>query len=492
MSILRAVIYARVSSEYVQANREKVSIPSQLAESRERITKAGWLFVGEHIDAERYRDAKGKMVEPAAYRVDRPAFVRMLADGRAGQFDVVVAWKEDRLCRGIKAGSVLYEFLTETRVQVELVKETFDLRMLGIKSALSGIEVENIRERVIMGQVGRMEKGLPHGGRTPRGYIAVRGDNGRAQAYEFDPQWREFFDEVARLFVRGATFSEIGYQMGVNPDTGSIWHSSTIYALLANPFYRGIVTNGKMQAKGKHPPAWGAQTLKAIEQEFKRRSNLSRNGPRRRKRPCLFSGIVRCGYCGRALAGVSGAKIKDAGRARGYLCTLPDYGRHRRDPSLIHPRVYINEKKLLSMLQRTIAELDEATIDAFARNSQLPDADSQERGEALRVRLGEAVERLCHLEAALDAVRDNPVAAQVIVLEVERARQRRASLQAEVDGLAGSGGVDVAQLCEDLLYLQRTPEVFDLPREELAPLLRSSIPALYIKDGRFCAPPHIT
>lgn len=99
----------------------------------------------------------------------------MLKAALAGEFDVIVAWKEDRLYRGMYAAMPLAEALDERRndLTVELVKETFDRSMLEIKAALGKIELENIRERMIMGRRARLKRGKVPGGPIRYGYEKV-------------------------------------------------------------------------------------------------------------------------------------------------------------------------------------------------------------------------------------------------------------------------------------------------------------------------------
>lgn len=60
------------------------------------------------------------------------------------------------------------------RLEVELVRETFDRKMLDIKAALGKIESDNIRERMLMGRRVRLERGeVPGGDQVRYGYHKV-------------------------------------------------------------------------------------------------------------------------------------------------------------------------------------------------------------------------------------------------------------------------------------------------------------------------------
>ena len=100
----------------------------------------------------------------------------MLKDALKGRFDVIVAWKEDRLYRGMYAALPFSEVLDElgNKLQIELVKETFDQKMLGIKAAMGKIELVNIHSRMLMGRRARLQKGeVPGGDQVKYGYKKV-------------------------------------------------------------------------------------------------------------------------------------------------------------------------------------------------------------------------------------------------------------------------------------------------------------------------------
>ena len=98
-----AAIYVRVSSE---RQGEKVSPQEQEEACRKYAGAQGYIVVGVYKDIERYR-VRGKLVEPSGARSDRPGLHQMIVDGKKGFFDVLIAWKEDRL---IEASELCWKF----------------------------------------------------------------------------------------------------------------------------------------------------------------------------------------------------------------------------------------------------------------------------------------------------------------------------------------------------------------------------------------------
>ncbi|RPI31690.1 MAG: recombinase family protein, partial [Chloroflexota bacterium] len=156
---------------YKKENEERVTIEEQLSDCAEYCRARGYEVIAEYVDKDKYR-VRGKLVHPSATRKDRPSYQELLRAAKAREIDVIVAWKEDRLYRGMYAALPLSEMLDEARgaVEVELVKETFDFRMLGIKAAIAKIELDNIRDRMVMGRRARIERGEVPGGPIRYGY----------------------------------------------------------------------------------------------------------------------------------------------------------------------------------------------------------------------------------------------------------------------------------------------------------------------------------
>ena len=152
----KAALYARVSSQ-AQAEDDKTSLGEQVADMEAYCAERGYTII------QRYQD-----VESGVSRT-RPGFQRLQADARAGAFDVVLAWKSDRLAR---SGSAMGDLLDAVgrRVGVETVKETFDLRIAELMASIARMERANFVERSLMGKRGAARAGRIPAGRPLYGY----------------------------------------------------------------------------------------------------------------------------------------------------------------------------------------------------------------------------------------------------------------------------------------------------------------------------------
>ena len=310
VGVQRAAIYVRVSSER-QAGEDRVSIESQIKECVDRCTDRGYQVVGRFIDKDKYR-VKGKLVQPSGQRKDRPAYQAMLKAARDDEFSIIVAWKEDRLYRGMYAAMPLSELLDEKGIglTVELVRETFDQKMLGIKAALGKIEVDNIRERMVMGRKARLERGeVPGGDQVKYGYQRV---DKRLEICEDEAKIvRQIFEQyIARensMTIRSRLNNE-----GVIPRRGKLWSKATIGKILTGEFY----ATGKLSTflDGEEfeipcPTIISMATWEKAQMIRKGNKNKARNV----KRDYLCLGMVYC-----ACGWKCGVRTVRSNRSRGY------------------------------------------------------------------------------------------------------------------------------------------------------------------------------
>ncbi len=183
----RAAIYVRTSSEQ---QGEKASPEEQERECREMAQERGLEVVGVYRDTTRYRVGR-KLVDPSGTRADRPGLVAMMAAAGRGEFGTIIAWKEDRLYRGLKAMLFVLEGIQEQRLEVLLARESFDARMAPVKAWVAGMELDNLKERMTMGVKARLRAGKANTGQDRYGY---RREGGEIVIVEEEAQW------VRRIF----------------------------------------------------------------------------------------------------------------------------------------------------------------------------------------------------------------------------------------------------------------------------------------------------
>jgi site-specific DNA recombinase len=169
--LARCAIYTRKSTEYnlelafnsLDAQREacEAYIKSQAHE--------GWRLIPARYDDGAFSGAS----------LERPALQQLLADVRAGNIDIVLAYKVDRLTRSLADFAKLIELFDAHNVSFVSVTQSFNTRSsmgrltLNVLLSFAQFERELIGERVRDKIAASKRKGLWVGGPVPLGYAAV-------------------------------------------------------------------------------------------------------------------------------------------------------------------------------------------------------------------------------------------------------------------------------------------------------------------------------
>ncbi|MBM4427919.1 MAG: recombinase family protein [Chloroflexi bacterium] len=184
----RAVIYIRTSSE---TQGEKSSPLEQEEDCRRLAQEKGLQVVRIYRDVEKYR-VGNKLVEPSGSRSDRPGLLAMLKGAARDEFDVILAWREDRLYRGLRSMLMVLETVQDYKIEILLAKENFDSKIAPIRAWAAQIELDGMKERMEVGVKARLKAGKANTGQDRYGYIRI-GEN--IQLVEEEAKWvRNIFD----------------------------------------------------------------------------------------------------------------------------------------------------------------------------------------------------------------------------------------------------------------------------------------------------------
>jgi site-specific DNA recombinase len=293
----RAGIYIRTSSEH-QAG--KASPDEQERDCRALAEQRGLTVAAVYRDTERYR-VRGRMVDPSGTRTDRPGLLAMLADAGAGRIDTLLAWKEDRLYRGLKAMLLVLDEVQAGRLEVLLAKESFDPRMAPVKAWVAGMELDALKERMTMGVKARLRAGKANTGQDRYGY---RRAGERIAIVEEEARWvgqifAWYNDRLPILEIRRRLIAAGAPQKGSTVPRKVQWAVSSIQSILsaAYEYAYGV----KVQTRAGEIFAIPVEPLIAEEVYHRflavRQSNKSYPA-RNVKRDYLIGGLLYC-QCGR-------------------------------------------------------------------------------------------------------------------------------------------------------------------------------------------------
>ena len=290
----RAAIYSRVSTPG-QAEDDKASLSEQAQRCLQYCNEKGYQVTAE------YRDIGSGMTKK------RPDFVEMLKEARNNKFDVIVAWKTDRLARGIYPCAALMESLENTGISVETVAEPFDRTTFEIRAVVGRIEVENFVQRSVMGKEAKIKAGNHHN-LAPFGYdydcTSHRWVINEAQA-----EWvRQIFD----WYVDGLSSNKIAYKLnaaGVPTKHHSRlgWAEKTVSLIVSQEYYTGLAYYNKYhrgRGKSKSRDKWIPMSVPAIisrevwEAAQLRRAHNKVHSPRNTKQAYITQHVLQCEECG--------------------------------------------------------------------------------------------------------------------------------------------------------------------------------------------------
>ena len=222
MSEKRAAIYVRISGE----EKDALSPKSQERDCREAADKFGIEVVTVIRDIERYRNRKGKIVEPSGEHRDRPGFQQVLQMARDGEINAIIVWDYDRLYRGLPVVDVI-ETQKDADLQLFDIRGEFNYEMLLIQAGIAYIELQKIRRRTLRGQKDRMRSGKIGGGDLPLGY--VRDESGESGV--IDEAEAQIVRLVVGWYVEGVSYDRIKHRLnkaGLKPRRNKTWSRSSI------------------------------------------------------------------------------------------------------------------------------------------------------------------------------------------------------------------------------------------------------------------------
>ena len=277
----RAGLYIRVSTEEQVDN---YSIPEQKRRLEAYCQSHDWAVAEEYIDGG-FSGAK----------LDRPAMQKMISDSKAGNLDVIVSLKLDRLSRSQKDTLHLIEdIFLPCHVDYVSVNESFDTgtsfgrAMVGILSVFAQLEREQILERMHSGMEARAKTGLYHGSKPPYGYALEKG------ILKIDPTEAVAVRKVFDLWLKGYSYNKISEIMEETYHGEKAWlHPSAINQLLTNPAYTGKIRFAGEVIEGQHEPIIDEITFKKANLRLETRA-----ANRGRQTTYLLTGVVWCGKCG--------------------------------------------------------------------------------------------------------------------------------------------------------------------------------------------------
>lgn len=326
-----AAIYTRVST--LDQVQEGHSLEEQEKRLRAMCLANGYEIYNVYTD----EGISGKSAD------NRPAFQQMIKDMRNFKFNLIVAFKIDRLSRSIMDFEAFFNEIKKYNCGVEFLCEKIDTsgaagmmfaRILGI---FAQFERELIQERTLVGVEGAVGKGH-FGGKPPLGYRHKTDGKQKLKEWEIFEEEANIVKEIFDLCASGKTYVQISNilkekypyvvsYIRTDKKTGEKkvyyrqWTDASISVILNNKCYMGTYEHRKRVKNKETKELIGVVPAIVSEELFNDcQSMIQRNGRNYyRSKKYLFMGILKCPRCGRMLA-CNGTKKKNNQEYLYYKC----------------------------------------------------------------------------------------------------------------------------------------------------------------------------
>ena len=289
---LRGAIYARYSSH----NQKEESIEQQIEECA-AFAKANGIAITEI-----YAD------KAISGRTDRRnEFQRLMRDAEKRKFDIVIAYKSNRIARNM-LNALQYEAKLDTfGIKTLYAKEEFGNTAAGRFALRTMMNVnqfysENMSEDIRRGMRDNAEACKVNGS-LPYGY--KRGEDGK---YAIDEPRavivREIFDRVSK----GERYAEIINSLnerGITTKTGKPFNKNSFSRMLVNERYIGVYEHSGVRVEDGIPPIISKEVFRMVQNKLKEGTN-EQGLKRKLNSEYLLTGKLYCGECGSPMIGMSG------------------------------------------------------------------------------------------------------------------------------------------------------------------------------------------
>jgi site-specific DNA recombinase len=319
-----AFAYLRVSTKEqarTGGGAEGYSIPAQRAACHAKATQLGAVIEPEH----EYVDAG-----ESARSADRERLQQMLKDVKTVRPDYVIVHKIDRLARNREDDIAINLLLRKHGVKLiscsENIDDTPTGRLLyGVMAELAQFYSGNLAQEVMKGLLRKAEEGgTPF--RAPLGYINRREAQGKIEYswVELDQQRAEIVAWCFRQYATGElsaldlTLAAQAKGLTARPTAtrpAEPISLNSMYSILKNPYYMGIVSYQGIHYEGKHPALVEPDVWLAVQNVLAAHAN---RGERDHKHPHYLRSTIYCSACGGRL--VYSENTGNGGTYKYYFC----------------------------------------------------------------------------------------------------------------------------------------------------------------------------
>lgn len=330
---MRVALYARVSTE--EQVKKGLSIDTQLANLRAWAKENGHSVIGEYVDA-----GVSARKNPAK----RPELQRLLGD--LDKVDLIAFTKLDRWTRNIKGYYDVQAILDEHKVAWAAIQEDYETLTatgrfkVNIMLSVAENEADRTSERIKVVLDRKVAMGEYIGNRVPLGLQLdgkhfVPGEDADIVRGAF-----ELYRQTGSIYRVKDYVHERGYPIVY----------VTVCRILRNGMYAGRYRDNYNYCEPIIDPA----LFDEVQEMLKKRSVRHNKS----QRVYIFSGLLRCAYCGKAMIGSWLGQTKDKYR---YRCNY-----HYLNGNCPNSKMLRESTIEQRLLDNVVAELTKVTADLIS------------------------------------------------------------------------------------------------------------------------------
>jgi DNA invertase Pin-like site-specific DNA recombinase len=366
---LTAAIYARYSS----TAQNDASIEQQIAECEQYAQANGLTVIARFED----RAISGRSDK-------RPGFQKCLRAAERHEFQVLLAYKSNRISRNMQSALNYEQRLANAGVRVVYCKEEFGDNatgrfMLRMMMNMNQFYSENMSEDIRRGMVDSAQKGRVVGS-VPFGY-----KKGADSRYEIDEPAAEIVREIFFRYLQDESLADIRRDLnarGLLTRQKRPWSKNSFRGILTNEKYTGVYTFGDVRVEDAIPAIIDKGVYAMAQGKLDGEKIVRKR--HRGNEDYVLTGKLFCGHCFAPMVGMSGRS--HVGREHFYYACQTRRTTHTCDKENVR-KDYI-EVEVVRAVQHTI--LDDDTVEwiadsimeasrRFKEQTQLSDYESRLR-----------------------------------------------------------------------------------------------------------------
>ena len=286
-----AAIYARYSSH----SQNDASIEQQIAECTEYARQNNLRIVATFEDRAR-----------SGRRDNRPGFQRMVRAAERHEFQVLLAYKSNRIARNMLNALAYEDRLARAGVRVVYCKENFGDNAAGrlalrMMMSVNEFYSDNMAEDIKRGLYDSAAQGKVVG-LIPYGY--KKGEDG---TFVIDEDAAAIVREIFRRVANDEPYAHIADDLnarGIKTKMNKPWGKNSFHALLANERYTGVYIYGDYRKEGGMPVIIERELFLVVQKKLKAKKEV--RGRHHETGDFLLTGKLFCGHCLAPMVGCSG------------------------------------------------------------------------------------------------------------------------------------------------------------------------------------------